>query len=151
MTKLDRNEILRVLKVGYDSTIRLTETLHFNPKYPEFHNIYITNMKDKYAMIYDGNKWTLTIKNDLIDRIYDDKKSYIEENVDDFVESLNGSQRRALDRWANTDEKDKKIRKLKERIKLLLYNLRNMPISTQKYIDDYKVLVEYDCIRRLIE
>lgn len=142
MTKLDKKEILRVLRKGYDSTIRLTETLHFNPKYPEYHNIYITNMRDKYAMMYDGKCWELTIKEDLLNRIYDDKKNYIEDNVEDFVDSLSKSQKNALERWANTDEDDKKIRQLKERIKLLLYNLREIPINTQKNIDGNKILLE---------
>ena len=142
LSKLDKKEILRVLQNGYDSTLRLTETLHFNPNYPEYHNIYITNMKDKYAMIYDGKMWELTIKEELINRIYDDKKNYIEENIEDFIESLSISQKRALDRWIDTDEDNKKIKQLKERIKLLLYTSREIPLNTQKTIDDYKVLIE---------
>lgn len=142
MTKLDKNEIIKILRKGYDSTLRLTETLHFNPNYPEYHNIYITNMKDKYAMMFDGKMWALTIKEDLINRIYDDKKTYIEENIEDFIESLSNSQKKALDRWAHTDENDKKISQLKERIKLLLYNSRAIPINTQKNIEVYKVLIE---------
>jgi len=141
MTKIDKKEILKILRKGYDSTLRLTETVHFNPKYPEDHNVYITNMKDKYAMMYDGKSWNLTIKEDLINRLYDDKKDYIEENVEDFVKFLTRSQKNALDRWANTDEEDNKIKRLKERIKLLLYNSRDVPINTQKHIDNYKVLV----------
>jgi hypothetical protein len=141
MSKIDKKEILMILRKGYDSTLGLTETVHFNPKYPEYHNVYITNMKDKYAMMYDGKCWNLTIKEDLINRLYDDKKDYIEENVEDFVKFLTKSQKNALDRWANTDEEDKKIKRLKERIKLLLYNSRVLPINTQKYIDNYKLLV----------
>ena len=55
--------------------------------------------------------------------------------MDDFCESLHPSQRRALDRWLNrwlnTDEEDIKIKDIKERIKLLLYNKRNIPIQTK--------------------
>jgi hypothetical protein len=32
-------------------------------------------MQDKYAMTYDGKDWNLTIKEDLINKIYDDKKT----------------------------------------------------------------------------
>lgn len=31
-------------------------------------------MKDKYAMIYDGDMWSLVIMDEPIDRLYDDKK-----------------------------------------------------------------------------
>ena len=50
----------------------------FNPDYPEYHNVYISSMKDKYAMMYDGHNWNLVMKKDLIDKIYDDNKNYIE-------------------------------------------------------------------------
>lgn len=144
MDKFDEKDIIKILKQGYHSTIKLTELVHFNPKYPEFHNIYITNMKDKYAMMYDGTNWTLTMKDDLINRIYDDKKNYIEENVEDFVNSLSDSRKKALDRWANTEETDKKIIRIKERIKLLLYNSKNIPINTQKTIDNINILVKHN-------
>jgi hypothetical protein len=141
MSKLDKNELLKILKQGYNSTLKLTEVVHFNPKYPEYHNIYITNMKDKYAMIYDGENWTLTMKDELINRIYDDKKNYIEDNLEEFVESLTVSQRRALERWTNTDDQDKKIREIKDRIKLLLYNYKQIPIATQNKIGNSNIKV----------
>lgn len=131
ISKIDRKDMLKILQNGYHSTIKLTETLHFNPKYPEYHNVYITNIKDKYAMMFDGKTWTLTTKDELIDRIYDDKKNFIEENLDDFIASLSVSRRKALERWLETEENDKKIKEIKERIKLLMYNLRNIPMGTQ--------------------
>jgi len=32
-------------------------------------------------MLFDGISWTLTMKEDLINRIYEDKKNYIEEEL----------------------------------------------------------------------
>jgi len=132
LSKIDKKDILRAIQHGFDSTIKLTETLHFNPQYPEYHNIYITNMKDKYAMMYDGKEWNLIMKDDLINRIYDDKKNYIEENIDDFVDSLSVSRKRALERWLAFDDNDDRIAKVKTEIKLLLYNKRNLVIDSQE-------------------
>jgi hypothetical protein len=131
LAKLDKTEIMKALQNGYYSTVKLTETVHFNPKYPEYHNVYISNMKDKYAMIFDGKNWTLTTKEDLIAKIYDDKKNYIEENLEEFVNSLQPSRKRALERWLDTDDDDQKIREIKENIKLLLYNSRQIALDTQ--------------------
>ena len=50
-------------------------------------------MKNKYAMMYDGNDWNLVMKDDLIDKIYDNKRDLIEENLDDFLDSLTISQK----------------------------------------------------------
>jgi hypothetical protein len=126
LSRIDRNDVIKALQNGFNSSVKLTEMMHFNPKYPEFHNVYISNMKDKYAMTYDGKDWNLTIKEDLINKIYDDKKNYIEENLDDFVDSLTTSRKNALDRWLAINDDDEKILKIKNEIKLLLYNKRNL-------------------------
>ncbi|VBB17911.1 hypothetical protein YASMINEVIRUS_374 [Yasminevirus sp. GU-2018] len=133
LSKLDKAEILKALQNGYYSTVKLTEAVHFNPKYPEYHNVYISNMKDKYAMMHDGKRWTLTMKEDLINQIYEDKKNYIEENLEDFIDSLTPSRKRALERWLDTDDDDKKIKEIKDSIKLLLYNSRHLPL---KYLEE---------------
>ncbi len=130
MTKIDKDDIIRSLK-GFNTPLKLTETVHFNSKYPEYHNVYISNMKDKYAMIYGGNKWSLTTKTELIDKLYDNKKSYIEDNLEEFCETLSRSQRKSLDRWLNIDDEDPKVKAIKEDIKLLLYNKRDMPMQTK--------------------
>lgn len=132
LSKIDKKDILKAIQGGYDSTIKLTETLHFNPKHPEYHNVYITNMKDKYAMMFDGKEWNLTMKEDLINKIYDDKKNYIEENIDEFIDSLTVSRKKALDRWLETEDDDARIIKIKDEIKLLLYNKRNLILDNHE-------------------
>ena len=129
INKLTKEELLEVFKLGFYSSVKLTESLHFNPKYPEYHNIYISNIKDKYAMMFDGKQWNLTFKEELIDRIYEDKKNYIEDNMELFVNSLPPSRKNALKRWIETsdeNDKDPKIKDIKEKIKLLLYNNREL-------------------------
>jgi hypothetical protein len=143
ISRIDRNEVIKALQNGFNSSIKLTEILHFNPKYPEYHNVYISNMKDKYAMTYDGKDWNLIIKEDLINKIYDDKKNYIEENLDDFVDSLSTSRMNALNRWIETDDEDDRISKIKHEIKLLLYNKRDMVESKKnkavKIVKKFKI------------
>ena len=131
ISKIDTKDILKAIQSGYNSTLKLTEAMHFNPKHPEYHNIYIPNMKDKYAMMFDGKDWNLIMKYDLINKIYDDKKNYIEENIDEFVDSLSVSRKNALDRWLETDDENVRISKVKNEIKLLLYNKRNVIIEKQ--------------------
>jgi len=129
--RIDRNDLLKGFRTGFNSTLNLIDAIHFNPKYPEFHNVYISSMKNKYAMMYDGNDWTLVMKDDLIDKMYDNKRDYIEENLDDFLDSLTPSQQRALHRWLNVDDDHHYIKKIKNDIKLLLYNKRKMPLNNK--------------------
>ena len=134
--RIDKSDILRAIKYGYHTPIKLTETVHFNPKYPEYHNIYISNTKDKYAMVYDGAKWGLIFKSDVVDNLYDDYRSYVEENLDKFYESLHQTHKNSLKRWLDTDDEDPKTKNTKEIIKIMLYNLREIPMKTRKLIND---------------
>ncbi len=49
ISKKDKNEILNS---GYGSIFKLIDILHHSKKYPQFHNIQINNLKDKYLKIY---------------------------------------------------------------------------------------------------
>lgn len=131
-SKLSNNEMLTILRCGYNAPLRLTEKIHFDPKRPENHNVYISNKKDRYAMVFDGVEWNLKFKDDVIDMLYDDKKSYIQENMAEFIGSLSESGKNALNRWVATEDKDEKILRIKREIKLLLYNKREIPLNTLK-------------------
>jgi hypothetical protein len=148
LSKLNKSDILKILQTGYNSTVKLTEAVHFNPNFPEYHNVYISNMKDKYAMMHDGKQWTLTTKDDLISKIYEDKKNYIEENLEAFVQSLHPSRKRALERWLDTDDEDAKVKEIKENIKLLLYNSKNMIIETKESIKNISVSQSVKSIKK---
>lgn len=131
ISKIDKDDIIKALMRGFYSPLELTEKIHFNPKYPEYHNIYIPNIKDKYVMIYDGKKWNLALRDEAIDDLYDNKRGYIEDNVKNFYDKLNEIRRDALERYLDTPEDNKKIDNIKEQIKLLLYNKRNLPINNK--------------------
>jgi hypothetical protein len=132
ISKIQKIELVKGMKSGFYATVELLDAVHFNPNYPEFHNVYISSMKNKYAMMYDGSNWTLVMKDDLIDKLYSDKRNYIEENLDDFIDSLTTSQKKALDRWMDTGDDHGKIKQIKNKIKLLLYNKRDMVMDTKR-------------------
>jgi hypothetical protein len=144
MSKIDRSDLLKGIRMGFNSTLKLIDTVHFNPKYPEFHNVYISSMKNKYAMMYDGDNWTLVMKEDLIDKMYDDKRDYIEENLEEFLDSLTTSQQNALDRWMNASDDHPYIGKIKNDIKLLLYNKRRIPLDRKSAPSIVSTTIE-DC------
>tara|TARA_Y100001970_G_C14114347_1_gene792697 strand:+ start:221 stop:970 length:750 start_codon:yes stop_codon:yes gene_type:complete len=58
---------------------RLVEKIHFNKKYPENHNIAITNVSGNYGYIRIGGRWEMTNRQDLIERLLNDKYNMINE------------------------------------------------------------------------
>ena len=130
--KIDTSELLHCCKQGFKSAVHLTKTVHFNSKYPEFHNVYISNIRNQYAMVYKNNEWETVIKSDLLDEIYDNCKNYIEDNRGVFNDKLTKSQKQSLQRWIDThdvNENDVKIKKIKNDLRLLLFNQRKMVIN----------------------
>jgi len=132
MSKIDKIEIANVMKMGFKSIAKLTEIVHFDPLHPENHNIYISSMKSKYAMKYNGTDWDVITKHELLDEIYNQKKNYIENNLENFDDDLTKSQRDSLKRWLETDDDSPKIQKIKEEIKLLLHNKQKIPLETMR-------------------
>jgi len=136
MTRMDWKELIGVFQSGFDAPAKMCLAVNFNPKYPEFHNAYITNMKNKYAMFYDGTAWNMIEKNKLVDEMYKYKRSFIEANFDDFVDVMTKNQRDALERWLDSDDDHEHVKEIKEFIKLMLYNRRDVAISYRNKIEN---------------
>ena len=99
----------------------LIEKIHFNPEKPENMNIYISNMKDKYLMIYDGANWNLANKKDEINRLYEDKEMLLEEWLDTNPEA---ELKDKFLRYLKNKDIEDCLLKFKDDIKLILYNGR---------------------------
>lgn len=106
----------------------LIKKIHFNPKKPENHNIYISNIKNKYIMVYDGDKWNLSNQNETIEDLIDTNEIVIEQKLEEWIE--NGREYPAImkkfNRYLEKKEKDEVKNAIKEEIKLVLYNNREV-------------------------
>lgn len=149
ISKLGRGNLLKIYARGFYAPYALINDVHFNANHPEYHNVYISNMSNKYAIAYDGKNWQLIPKNDLIDSIYNDKKNYIEENFEDFVDSLTKSQKNALNRWLDEDEDSNKIKEIKNMIKLSLYNNREVVMKTMALLTNSEVINTTNNVKKI--
>jgi hypothetical protein len=113
-----KNCIKRVCKC----VMGMIEKVHFNPNKPENMNVYISNMKDKYMMVYQNNKWMLTNK-DHLDRIYDDKESMIEQWIED---NKDPEMKKFFNRYLDLKKDNKTMEMITEEIKLLMFNNKNL-------------------------
>lgn len=106
----------------------LIKRIHFDPKKPENHNIYISNIRNKYVMVYDGNKWNVSNQNETIEELIDKNEIVIEQKLEEWVE--NGREypeiMKKFNRYLEKKEKDEVINKIKEEIKLILFNNRKV-------------------------
>jgi hypothetical protein len=120
-----------------DAIPELLKWTNFNSDFPEFHNIYIPNRKCEYVMIY-GKQWETKLAIDAIRDIYEKNKKFIMDNEDLFYYSLDEDQQIRYHRWVDyinnedADELENYILETYKKIKLILFNQRNIPIQTRK-------------------
>jgi hypothetical protein len=104
----------------------LIDLVHFNEKKKENANVYISNMRSQFAYIYDGKKWILKNKDELIDDIYDNKCIILLEKYDDLKNILNDLTVRLFEHFKNKYDSDDMKKNVSDRITLLLYNNRTL-------------------------
>ena len=104
-----------------DGVKRLIEKIHFNPMKPENQNLTITNLTDKYMMVYDGTQWKKVLKAEL-NKIYNHKEALLEEWVEQDPEL-----REKFYEYIKTERKDVQLERI-EAIKLMMYNQKPVAI-----------------------
>lgn len=97
----------------------LIDKVHFNPMKPENRNIYISNMKDKYLMVYDGSNWNLANKKEELERLFEEKEMMLEEWLESNPDPILKDK---FLKYLNNKEDDVCLNQIKEEIKLMLYN-----------------------------
>ena len=110
-------------KIG--GIVKMIKNINFNSAHPQNHNVYIPNKKDQYAMIYDGAKWLLNKKDDVIENLinnnYDRIISYYEEND----KKLSIKEKKNIEKL-NQLILEGQPKQLEDSIFLVLYNNRDL-------------------------
>jgi uncharacterized C2H2 Zn-finger protein len=104
-----------------DGVKRLIEKIHFNPMKPENQNLTITNLTNKYMMVYDGSQWKKVMKSEL-NKIYNHKESLLEEWVEQ-----DPTLREKFYEYIKTERKDVHLQRIED-IKLMMYNQKPVAI-----------------------
>ena len=131
--KLSTKDKKKILNSGYCSLVKLIEMIHLNKDYPQYQNIKINNLKDKFAKTYDVSikNFTTVPKKEIINslicsRTVDLKSIYSEYNKED--NKLHKCVLKLIDKIESYTEEidDKKIlefyKNLTNEIILLIYN-----------------------------
>ena len=135
--KVDDLLLILATKKGYNAVLDLITRVHFNPRFPEFQNVYIPDIKNNTIMVFD-EEWSLKNTEEVISNLYDTKTEYIMDNKDIFYKHLNVGEQAVYARWAesnnnrDTAEHKEYIRETHKKIKLLMYNKKDMVIATKK-------------------
>ena len=111
----------KLLHKGLKSVPAFVETVHFNVNSPQNHNVFISNKRDNYVLIYDGKQWTMDNRNKVIDTMITDKTDTLTEMCERLL-TLGSPAMKKFQRFLDKQDGDETINNLKEDIKLILYN-----------------------------
>ena len=128
ISDLTDNDFMKCFNHNNMCVPHLVKRIHFNPKKPENHNVFISNLKSGYIMLYDGKKWNTYNRDEIVDDIFDDKHDILEQKIEEWVSIgkdypiIYHKFKRYLEKINN----DVIIKKVKDELKLILYNDRNI-------------------------
>ena len=123
VSHLTNKDYERAIKKVNSCVKHMIEQIHFNPSKPENMNIYISNMKDKYIMVYEDGNWNIKQKNDELSSLYDMKEMLLE----DWLETYgNDSLRQKFNKYLNNKSNEEIMNEIRENIKMMLYNKKNL-------------------------
>ncbi len=145
----------RIINKGFYSTNELIDCIHFNKNRPEHNNVYISNIKSSYAILFDGSKWIIDDIKAVVDKLYDAKKDMLqakytemqEEDPDYDVPKF--ERYMYMDEYPNEDENKSKLKELKGEVKKMMYNKRDISINTRKKFEEYKLQKQKEREERL--
>jgi hypothetical protein len=120
MSHLTEKDYISCIKQVNFCVKKLIEKVHFNPEKPENMNIYISNLKDKYMMVYEAGAWNIKNK-DMLNSIYNDKELMLEEWLDE-EQHKHPELKEKFERYINNKENDETLNMIKDEIKLMIYN-----------------------------
>lgn len=141
MTHLAGEVYKKILNKGFKSIPTLAEQVHFDKNKPENHNVYISNMQNNYALIYDGNDWKLKERDSILQQLIDEKTDILSEKFDELFVKLDDTTIKKFQRFLDYKDEDKIVVGIKNDLKLLLYNNKKIPEKTREFINTSKGII----------
>ena len=111
-----------LLNKGFKSVQNLVEYIHLNQNKPENQNIYVSNMRDNYVLIFDGNQWQLKERDDVLQEMIENKTDILSEKFDELIKTLDESTIKKFKRFLDEKDEDRVVEQIKKELKLILYN-----------------------------
>lgn len=123
-----------IMNRGFAAPSALAEHVHYNKDRPEYHNIYVSNKKDKkYIHVYDGNKWVIRLTKDVIEELKINASELIKSKMKllDPNNKQDAGILKKIKRFVDSyDNDDEDLNNFDEHFELMFYNNREMVKQT---------------------
>jgi hypothetical protein len=120
----------------------LIKETNCNPQLPIYNSIRITNKKDSYAQISDGEKYIYASKKKIIEQLIENKRHILQEYIDRNGDNYGEKILNRYQKYADSLDDDKEVQKeLEVDIICMLLNVSDLIGSddwSKKLLDDLK-------------
>jgi hypothetical protein len=117
-------EKIAILKKRYDALAYIIKYTHFNPKYPQFHNIKLNSINSSYGKMYCNKegRFITVPKTELIENVKLDRLIDLENYYDDYKDELQNSLKRYLESYITNLYKPEYSKKQNTKIASIIHN-----------------------------
>ena len=137
----------QILGRGFNSVMDFIAHSHFNKDHPENHNIYIANIRDDCIVLYDGDKWTINNRDELVEDIIYAKSDFLFSKFKELKHQMEQSEIDRFMRFMDQRDNSQTMNRLKNEIKLQLYNNRHGPQKLRRYMESRQRILDNKSIK----
>lgn len=128
---IDKDRFFQVIKNSsvVNAILEFVKDNQFNTDKPENMNCFISNLKDLVARVYDGETWKVRKGKEVVDDVFEKYQDAIDrvlEEIEEETETLDQKYKKLIQKYRVNTNHDAFEGNIKEKIILLLYNLRNI-------------------------
>ena len=125
----------KILGRGVRAIEEFIECSHFDKTHPENHNIYITNIRNEYLVLYDGDKWIITQRNEKLEDIIYAKSDFLCRKFEELLGSMNQNDIFKFKKFMEIKDDQTTIDLIKDELVIKFYNNRHIPAELRKQTD----------------
>lgn len=128
---------IRFIKKRLSCMPDIIEYLHCNPKLPQNHNIYKSNMRDNKILVYDGKKWLYMMLDECLEDMVYRNSDLIIARYEELKKDgkLKETDVEGFKKFINKNGNHDMIDRVKEPIILILYNNKDLIKETRKKVE----------------
>jgi hypothetical protein len=134
ISHITKKDMITVFRKCFSSVPHFIKLKHFNKETPQNCNMYIADIKSRYAFIYNNDKWEITDKNALLQDLYSENCNYLECEFNK-MEELDEITINKFETFLNKKDEDATSNMVKENIRQLLYNEKGIPTQLLEKVD----------------
>lgn len=125
--KLDGSEYIKIIERGFMCIPALIERLHFNEKIPEYHNVYIPQIREKYVTLFADEGWLVQKRlGEILEQLREEGTDVLEQKYKKCDEQIDKNKKKNFERYIDSRYDDNVIEKVDNNVKEMLYNKRNI-------------------------